>query len=135
MALEEMWGVGVTQEMLDGVYDFYINYDIYTGYFDLFSQGNQWLVMAQSWPCLQSDGTQVWGDLLRPGTTVFNAEKECFSDSWGLLQNSLLRTSNSSGIPDSIRIEVYPRQEAYRFGVPVSENFDGAYFNNISLAI
>src|SRR5437870_9221904 len=112
--------------------DYFIDYDIYTGIFDLFNKGNAWRVGFQSYPASGNAAGagqhQRWGEVRFPGSIFFHTAKECLRNLVGVRANSLMRTSNLSGIPDSCRIYIGTRQEVYRFGIPNSEWLDGAYF-------
>lgn len=119
--------------------DYYIDYELYTGIFDFFNQGNAWRFGFMSYPganTLTGAGEHKrWGEVRFPGFIFFNPDKQCFRDLEAVKGNGLLRTTNASGIPDSCRIFLGTRQEAYRFGIPQSEWLDGAYWDNISLDI
>jgi hypothetical protein len=129
-------GWDLTGDMATPTEDFYLVYDIYTGVFDPFTQGNHWLFAVMSYPTTQSDGTQAWGEPRRPGITIFNPDKECFTEYEPFYGNGIIRTSNPGNKPDSIRFGLEKKQECYRFGVTVGcSPTDGAYFDNVSLAI
>jgi hypothetical protein len=127
--------------------DYYISYDLYTGRFDFFNEGSAWWFGAMSYPTINSTATYPrWGEIRHPGFIFFNPDRQCFTDFQSMFAQGLLRfTTNPAaggsprnqtlGIPDSIRIVLMTRQEAYRFGLPISKLYGGAYFDNVSLAI
>ncbi len=131
--------MGLSADDADPTEDFYVDYEMYTGRFDIFATGNAWRFMFKCFPggvgTSQAGQYKRWGTGRPPGFIYFNPDKQCFRNLDAGYGNGLIRTTNASGIPDSIRIEIYPRQECYRFGVSNSENFDGAYFDNLSLSI
>jgi len=127
----------------DATDDYYIDFDVYTGYFDFFAQGNAYRFGFQAYPGANAaTGTSAgvtehkrWGEIRFPGFIEFNPDKQCYRELGAVKGNGLLRTTNLSTIPDSARIYVGIRQEAYRFGIPQSEWLDGGYWDNISLDI
>ncbi len=130
---------GLSAADADATEDYYVDYELYTGRFNIFTTGSAWRFGFFSYPAgiSAAQGTQYkrWSMVRYPGFIYFNPDKQCFRNLDAALGNGLIRTTNASGIPDSIKMFVGPRQEAYRFGVPVSENFDGCYWDNVSLAI
>ncbi len=127
--------------------DYYIAYDLYTGRFDFFNEGSAWWFGAMSYPTMNSTAQYPrWGEIRHPGFIFFNPDRQCFTDMQALFGQGLLRFATSPtaggsprnqtlGIPDSVRIVLMTRQEAYRFSIPVSKVYGGAYFDNASLAI
>jgi len=119
--------------------DYYFDYELYTGIFDFFNQGNAWRFGFQSYPAATtSSGAgqhKRWGEIRFPGFILFNPDKQCFRDLEGVKANGLLRTTATANVPDSVRIFLGTRQEEYRFGIPQSEWLDGAYWDNVSLDI
>ncbi|HTO89896.1 MAG TPA: hypothetical protein VMJ70_02085, partial [Candidatus Sulfotelmatobacter sp.] len=132
--------MGVNNSIATATEDYYIDYDIYTGIFDPFSQGNLWRFGFQSYPAVQVDNIKCWGDWRFPGFIIFNPDKQCFQDQEGGFQNGIIRWStldaeNGANYPDSLRIFLGKRQECYRFGVTTGcSPTDGGYFDNVSLA-
>ena len=131
--------MGLTASTADATDDYYADYELYTGVFDFFNQGNAWRVGFQSYPAgsTASGAGQHprWAEVRFLPFIYFNPDKQCFRNFDGIKQNGMLRTTSPDGVPDSCRIFVGTRQEAYRFGIPQSEWLDGAYWDNISLAI
>ncbi|HEY2956037.1 MAG TPA: FlgD immunoglobulin-like domain containing protein [Candidatus Eisenbacteria bacterium] len=116
--------------------EFAMAYDIYTGYMDLFNLGQAWRWFFQSYPAVQSDGTRMWGEIRTPRCEEFDPTKECFDGVWGSSQHGMVRTSNPSGVPDSIRIGLLKLSQCYRFGISVNCGSTlGGYIDNMSLAI
>ena len=71
-----------------------------------------------------------------PGVTIFNPDQQCFRDLENVVGNSLMKTSNASGIPDSIKFYLGKQQECFRFGVSTGcSPTDGCYWDNVSLTI
>jgi hypothetical protein len=67
---------------------------------------------------------------------VFDPEPQCFTDLEGFRNNgNPFRTSNPSGIPDSVRVFVAHQQQCFSFAISLGCNsHDGGYFDNVSLA-
>ena len=131
--------IGLTSSAATPTNDYFVDYELYTGIFDFFNQGNSWRFGFQSYPGANS-ATGVgehkrWGNVRFPGAIFFNPDKRCFRDLEPARGFGVLRTTNLSGVPDSCRIYLGTRQEAYRFGIPQSEFLGGAYWDNISLDI
>jgi hypothetical protein len=128
--------MGISGGMLAALEDFRIAYESYTGAYDLPYGGNAWQFFFQSYPATQSDGVRCWGEFRVPDFIYFNPAKQCvdFSDParmWGLI-----RTSNATGIPDSLRIGLRKIQQCWRFEVTNECSTTlGAYWDNVSLAI
>jgi len=131
--------MGLTQSTAEPTDDYYIDFNIYTGIMDFFNQGNAYRFGFQSYPGSNSQSGagehKRWGEMRVPGFIEFNPDKQCYQELGGVAQNGLLRTNNLTGIPDSCRIYVGTRQEAYRFNIPQSSFLGGAYWDNISLDI
>ncbi len=126
----------LTGEEATATQDYYVWFEIYTGVFGLFTGGNFWNVMMQSYPAQQADGVQTWGPPFGYIADYDNV-KECFQTSVGSKEISpLLSSSNASGIPDSIRIGLRKEQQCYRFvGSTGCSPTDGAYCDNVALLI
>lgn len=121
--------------------DYYIWYAMYAGIFDIFASGNAWQSGLQNYPSTQpaggpAPGTKEWGAIRTPGFIFFNPDKQCFYVLDASKQQGLVRTSNASGIPDSVRIMLRKIQTCYRFGVTAGcSPTDGCYFDNSALVI
>ncbi len=131
--------MGLTASTAEATEDYYVDYEIYTGIFDFFTQGNAWRFGFQSYPAATTPSGvgehPRWGDMRFPPFIYFNPDKQCFRNLDAAKANGMLRTTAPDGIPDSVRIMVSTRQECYRFGLPQSEHLGGAYWDNLSLAI
>ncbi|MEO5618641.1 MAG: FlgD immunoglobulin-like domain containing protein [Candidatus Eisenbacteria bacterium] len=119
--------------------DIYMEYDVYTGVFDLFATGNAWRGGYSAYPATQRDLIPKWsGNRLWP-FIIFNPDKQCFQDqepgyAYGLIQwNKTI--SESATYPDSLRMLIQKRQECYRFGITTGcSPTDGCYWDNITMA-
>jgi hypothetical protein len=131
--------MGLNQSEADATDDYYIDYELYTGIYDFFSQGNAWRFGWQNYPAGNTTSGagehQRWGEPRYPAFIYFNPDKQCFRNLDAVKGNGLLRTTNGSGVPDSCRIFVGSRQETYRFGITQHDWEDGSYWDNLSLAI
>lgn len=129
-------GWGVSSDALANLYDIYYRYEVYTGYFDVFTQGQLWQVAMQSYPQVQSDGTRTWGGITTPGCLYMNPEKQCFPALERGYGNGLVSTSNPNGVPDSIRVGWTKLSECYRFGVSTAcASTDGGYLDNMTVGL
>jgi hypothetical protein len=131
--------MGLNQLEADPTDDYYIDYELYTGVYDFFTQGNAWRFGWQNYPAGNTaSGTgehQRWSESRYPGFIYFNPDKQCFRNLDAVKGNGLLRTTKAGGIPDSCRIFVGSRQETYRFSITTHDWYEGSYWDNISLAI
>ncbi len=117
--------------------DYYLWSEVYSGIFNLLFTGAAYTFGAQSYPGKQSDGVRCWGELRDPGFQVLFSEIRCQQDWQRLRYLGLVRTSNTGGIPDSIRIFLGKNCQCFRFGITPSEcpSSRGAYFDNVSFLI
>ena len=116
--------------------DFYIAFNVYSGVFDLFNTGQGYQWTFQSYPATQSDGTRTWGESRLPRGQLFNPDKACIDQLEDAGFFGMVRTSNPSGQPDSIRIGLRKLSQCFRFGVTTNcGGTAGAYLDNVSLAI
>lgn len=119
--------------------DYFIGYDLYAGIMNPYTQGNLWRFGVMSYPgnAKSSSGAYPsWGQMRFPPFIYFNPEPACLSDLEPLIANQMLRTSNASGIPDSIRIFVGKTQQCFRFAVSLGcSPTDGCYWDNVSFGI
>ncbi|MGH3053870.1 MAG: hypothetical protein ACRDL7_02710, partial [Gaiellaceae bacterium] len=104
--------------------DFYIQADLLSSLFDVFTDGSLFAWGAQCYPTKQSDGTLVWGQLRNDPFIYFFTDPACtingptLTKDQAVANQGMLVTSNTSGVPDSIRIFFYQYLSCYRFGVP-----------------
>jgi hypothetical protein len=111
-------------------------YDIYTGYFDLFYQGQSYQSVFQTYPAVQSDGTRTWGTPRLFRCQNFNPDKQCYQHYSDASEYGQVATSNPNGIPDSIRVGVRKLIMCWRFGITTEcSSTSGGYLDNISLVI
>ena len=111
-------------------------FNIYTGGFDLFNYGSNWLLYAKSYPATQSDGTRTWGTMRFPRITLFNPDKQCFDQMLDLNEFGQIRTTNANGIPDSIRVGLRKMTQCWRFGLTADCGTTlGGYWDNVSVGM
>ena len=116
--------------------DYYAFFEIYTGYFDVFSSGQIYQHWAHVYPQVQADGVEAWGGATFPGYLNFNPEKQCYQQLDPHYVDGVIATSNANNVPDSLRIGYRKLSECYRFGVTTGcSPLDGGYFDNFSIAI
>jgi len=128
--------MGITSTIAAASDDIVIWYDIYAGMFNLQFSGETWNFGSQSYPATQANGAKIWGNPNYSGFIVFNPEPQCFTDFEPFIGNGTpLRTSNPSGIPDSLRFWFAHQQQCFRFAISLGCNSnEGGYFDNATLA-
>jgi len=140
--------IGLNEAEADPSDDYYLLYELYAGRFDFFNEGSAWWFGCMAFPTNggATDPNPRWGEIRHPGFIFFNPDRQCFADIEGLFANGILRYVTSAaaggsprnqtlGLPDSLRLTLMARQEAYRFSIPNSKFFGGAYYDNVSLGI
>ena len=127
--------MGIRASIANATDDISIWYDIYTGMFNFSFTGEAWRFGSMCYPATQPNGAKIWGNPTY-STLIFNPEPQCFTDFEGFISNGRpLRTSNPSGIPDSLRILFEHEQQCFRFAITLGCNTnEGGYFDNIALA-
>jgi hypothetical protein len=124
--------------------DFYIQADLLSSLFDVFTDGSLYAWGFQSYPALQSDGTRTWGEIRIDPFLYYSSDPLCIingptlTKDQAVINQGLLATSNPSGIPDSVRIFFYQYLACYRFGVPDANCGTSGklgLFDNLALAI
>jgi len=139
-------GWNLTLEEASPTDDYYTWYEMYAGIFDVFATGAIWQFGFQSYPAAQAldpakpfepvGGQQAWGEVCLPGFLYFNPDIQCFQVIDGANTNGLIKTSNPSGQPDSLRLFLQKLNQCYRFGITTGCGpTDGCYFDNMALAI
>jgi hypothetical protein len=124
---------GLNSSTANPTEDYYIFYEIYTGVFDIFTQGCGGQFHFQSYPSTQTDGQRCWGEFRLPGFQYFNPDKQCFQNLDAGRANGLIRTSNAGLYPDSVRIGLRKLVQCYRFGISANcAPALGAYFDNVA---
>ena len=129
--------MGISSTIAAASDDIIIWYDMYAGMFNLSFSGESWVFGSQSYPGAQvGNGGKAWGQPNYPGFIVFNPEPQCFTDFEPFGGNGQpLRTSNPSGIPDSLRFFLAHQQQCFRFAISLGCNSaEGGYFDNAALA-
>jgi hypothetical protein len=130
--------MGLTADHLSD--DWLLDYEIYTGVMQFFSGGAAgfWMASAVSYPSANSatgaGEHPRWGDFRFPGFLYTGSAAQCFRVLDPLSQ--VIRTTNASGIPDSIRLVLYRREESFRLTIPPSHDqlTAGGYWDNVSMA-
>src|SRR6266567_1033601 len=104
--------------------------------FNLTFSGESWAFGSQSYPAIQPNGAFCWGQPEFPFFIVFDPEPECLTDSEGFFDNGApFLTSNSTGLPDSLRLFLAHQQQCFRFAITLGCNSnEGGYFDNVTLA-
>ncbi|MEQ1832228.1 MAG: hypothetical protein ABL977_04170, partial [Candidatus Eisenbacteria bacterium] len=128
---------GISASIASASDDWILWYDMYAGMFNLSFSGNSWVFGHQCYPGVQvGNAGKAWGQPAVGGFIVFNPEPQCFTDFEPVLGNGTpFRTSNPSGIPDSVRILLAHQQQCFRFGISLGCNSnEGGYFDNACLA-
>ena len=129
--------MGISASIAAASDDIIIWYDMYAGMFNLSFSGESWAFGSQCYPSVQvGNAGRAWGQPNYPGFIVFNPEPQCFTDFEPFAGNGTpLRTSNASGIPDSMKFFLAHQQQCFRFAISLGCNSaDGGYFDNASLA-
>ena len=107
------------------------------------STGNGFRFGWQSYPAIQPNGVKTWGEMRKDIT---------FSSSGGVLgcfdsfestayDEQLIRTTNLSGVPDSVRVYIESMARCYTLPLtsatcsPASGNRAGGYFDNLSIGL
>jgi hypothetical protein len=129
-------GQGITASIAAASDDYILWYDMYAGMFNLSFTGMSWVWGSQVYPAIQTNGCKGWGERNYPGFIVFNPEPQCFTDWEPYRGNGMpFKTSNPSGIPDSVRIIMGMTSQCFRFNITLGCNSsDGGYFDNVALA-
>ncbi|MEQ1831562.1 MAG: FlgD immunoglobulin-like domain containing protein [Candidatus Eisenbacteria bacterium] len=128
---------GITASIAAASDDIMLWFDVYAGMFNLAFTGNSWVFGSQTYPAAQiGNNGLAWGQPNFPGFIVSTPEPQCFTDVEPFAGNGTpLRTSNFTGIPDSIRFFLAHQQQCFRFAISLGCNSsDGGYFDNASLA-
>lgn len=127
--------MGLTDTGVDASDDIYLWYDFYAGMFNLSFSGQSWVWGAVTYPATQPNGAKCWTQPQFPGFIVFNPEPQCFTDLEPYAGNGTpLRTSNPTGIPDSLRVFLAHQQQCFRFAISLGCNSsEGAYYDNVTV--
>ena len=128
--------MGITATIASASDDYIVWYDLYAGMFNLQFSGETWNFGSQCYPATSANGCKEWGAIRYPGFIVFNPEPQCFTDFEPARGNgTAFRTSNPSGIPDSLRVFLAHQQQCFRFAISLGCNSnEGGYFDNVAQA-
>ena len=96
-------GMGIDAEIADAT-DLNLQWDYHSPGFRGNVNGNFFSVGLQSFPATQANGLKVWGETRHTLTIFFQSVQGCFTTFFSPKVNGLLLTSNSNGIPDSMRV-------------------------------
>jgi len=128
--------MGVTGNMKQGTDDYYLWYDINYGAFVLGNTGTLWNFAVMCYPALTSNGHNAWSDVTGSPFRYYNNFPACQPSIEGLKANQQIHTSNSNGIPDSMRVYMGITSECNYFtGGGGCNSTDGGYFDNIGLIL
>ena len=109
-------------------------YDIYTGIFRTSTQGNWWMNTIQCYPATQQNGARVWADIGPPTGAWSSSDKQC-----GFMLDDMtagLKTTNPTGIPDSVKVWIEREQRCIYQNVTVGcSPSDGFYVDNVALML
>jgi hypothetical protein len=104
--------------------------------------GNFFAVGLQSYPARQANGLKVWGETRHTATINFFGVQGCFQTVSSPFLNGLLLTSNTGGVPDSIRIYMQYLSRCFTFPTSTSLTCSpstgvntGNHFDNLSIGI
>jgi hypothetical protein len=114
--------------------NWYVRYDTYMGIFDLYADGNVWGHWQYNYPALQANGSKVWSDLISPYSVWYNPDVQCHWTDADL--SPLIKTSNPSGLPDSIKLVILREQRCVSFNVTDGcSPTGGHYIDNVSFML
>jgi len=136
--------MGIDQEIADALHDIRVRFDVYTHGFDFVNNGGGIRVAWNTYPMQQTNGVKCWGQRKPSQFTSYTFTYGCFasaspSGANGKIGN-LIKTSNASGIPDSIQvvIEYWSRCNTnnsfpLQCGNDQSDPAGGGYIDNIAI--
>jgi len=108
-------------------------YDLYTGLFaDFYSQGNLHGTTLCSYPTIQKNKAKIWGDTGVTTAMYWWGDRYCLTN-WDEV-SVFINTSNSTNIPDSVKVVIEREQRCISVGAPNCSSTDGHYTDNIALA-
>ena len=134
-------GQGIDAEIADCT-DLILAFDEHTPGFRGNVNGNFFSIGIQAYPARQANGLNVWGEA-RQALTIFSfGAQTCVTTSFSPKTNGLLLTSNTNGIPDSIRVYFQFLSRCFTVShtaadcSPVSPNVQtGNHIDNLSVAL
>jgi hypothetical protein len=126
--------MGIDRYHAETTDDWYVRYDQYAGIFDIYADGNIWGHWQYNYPAVQANGAVVWGDCINPSSVWYNTDKQCY---WTDADVSpLIKTSNPSGLPDSIKLVILREQRCISFGVTDGcSPTGGHYIDNVTFML
>jgi len=130
-------GMGIDQEI--AAREIVLRSNVYAALFDREVTGVSWTLGVQSFPALQANGGKCWGSINTPTTASTNIGPICVTRVARLRQDGLIRTSNASGTPDSIRVFLGKQSDCFTVGLsaaecaPSSGPYAGGYFDQVSV--
>ena len=126
---------GLDEAHVNSTGDWVLLYDIYAGIFNVMQTGNVWQLGVQCYPVTQANGSKVWGPINLSPLILYTPDQTCFTGLEPLRTAGLIRTSNPSGVPDSIRVYLGREQECITWGIGTGcGSTAGGYFDNVSVA-
>ncbi len=133
--------MGLTPATAAGSLDYYLKWDVYSGDFIADITGVLYYCGAMSYPNMSTStsngvGTECWGDLATLNTVYYTSDVYCYGDLTAMKAHNMVYTTKVGGQPDSLRLWI----GVYNFplwwgGCTAVNPADGAYFDNVSLAI
>src|SRR6185436_7130392 len=111
--------------------------------------GSYYTAHCQAFPARQVNGNRCWGDI-RSGPSIFSFTSRNCGDGFiplaagggGFIPNGLFRTSNASGVPDSIRVFMFRFTRCFSISTltdatcnPTTGVDVGVYLDNFSIAL
>jgi hypothetical protein len=137
-------GMGIDKEIADVTGDYTVFFDVYINLLNFTETANGMRVAYQAYPSTQANGVKTWGEVTKTLTFFhFGGLKGCFQyiDA-GMKGQQLLKTSNATGIPDSIRVFIEELSRCFTQPElssnqcsPSSGANAGVYYDNISIAL
>ena len=132
--------MGIDQEIAQRT-NIVVRYDLHGAGFRGPMTGSFWLWNIQSYPARQANGLEVWGEVrMKPGLES-ETSNTCNTRQTDVRTVGMITTSNSNGIPDSIRVyfEYVSRCYTLPFTAstcsPASGSFTGNHIDNLSLGL
>ena len=133
--------MGIDREIAETT-DIVVSYDVHTPGFRGNANGNYLRWGLQSYPARQANGRGVWGEVRLPSSVTSFVTSTCSRNTVSLQGNTLVLTSNASGVPDSIRIYFEFLSRCYSLPnltattcSPASGVLVGSYIDNLSLGL
>lgn len=132
--------IGLTQAQAAPTVDYFAAFDLYDGGGDgsggPVNNGQYCRVGSQCYPVNDRNGHPGWGQIRWADVLYMLPGPECVQQMIPLRANGLISTSNSSGVPDSVRIVLSKASTCFTFGLSARcYQDDGLYFDNVSLAL